>query len=130
MMNNQFEHEPFLLRSIIDLIPSIIFVRDLSGKLILANKGYAKFFGLETFEIEGNGQSELYNKLGWEQPQVDVWLQEDKNVISSGNPYVIIETVYHRNGSVSKYKTSKFPLKLKDGSDVVLVISQRLDELE
>jgi PAS domain-containing protein len=127
-MSSYMGHEPFLLRSVIDLIPSIIFVRDLTGKLILANKAYAQYFGLEPQDIEGFDQKELYAKQGWVQPLIDAWLEEDKNVVGNGIPLTINELVNHRNGIVCSYQTGKYPLKLTDGRDAVLVVSQRIPE--
>lgn len=124
-MSSSLALEPYLLRTIIDLIPCIIFVRDLSGKLILANRTYANFFGYEPQEIEGCYQKELYDKLGWVQPLIQVWLEEDKEVASNGASCTFEEKVNHRNGDVCLYQTSKYPIRLSDGTDAVLVISQR-----
>lgn len=128
-MTHHLELEPILLRSIIDHVPCIIFVRDMQGKLILANKAYAQYFGYEPCDIEGHDQKDIYNKLGWVQPLIDIWLEEDRKVVSSGNPHIIEEFVNHRNGVIRKYQTSKYPLKLADGTDAVLVISHIIPEV-
>ncbi len=124
-MSSSLALEPYLLRTIIDLLPSIVFVRDLSGKIILANRTYANFFGFEPYEIEGCYQKELYDKLGWVQPLIEVWLEEDKEVVRSAASCTFDEKVNHRNGAVCSYQTSKYPIRLADGAEAVLVVSQR-----
>jgi len=127
-MGNHVSLDPVLLRTIIDLIPCIVFVRDLSGKLVLVNRKYANFFGFEPIEIEGCIQKELYEKLGWLQPLIDVWLNEDNAVVQGGSPISVQEKVNHRNGQICLYETSKYPVKLADGSNAVLVISHQVVE--
>ena len=116
-----------LLRMAFDTGEGFKFVRDVDGRIALSNRAYAAFFGLEPAEIEGRLQSEVYASLGWNQPMIDKWLEEDRQVIQSQIPTCIEEHVVHKDGSESCYRTRKFPLTLPDGRKGVLVSSERIE---
>lgn len=115
-----------LLRTAFDALPGVAFVRDADGVVLLSNRAYASLFGIDPEAAEGKHQIELYRSAGWGQPLLQKWLDEDREVIESGEALSVTDEVMHANGSASRYKTQKIPLELPGGKTAVLIISEKL----
>lgn len=117
-----------LFRAIIDANEGFEFVRDIDGRIVISNRSYAAFLGLEPEDVEGRFQIELYGSLGWNQPMVEKWLEEDRQVIETQQPFFIEERVVHKDGAVRWYRTRKLPLVLPDGREAVRILSDIVTE--
>ena len=117
--------EQKLLRMVFDALPYLVFVRDGEGRILLANKAYSEFFGVPSGDLNGMSQTSAYDKAKWEQPKLAEWLEQDKKVIASGRALTLEEDVVHKDGSVRRYRTTKVPVKLPAGENVVLVMSEQ-----
>lgn len=125
MDNVNLGYDYHVLRAAFNAIPDVAFVRDSNGTVLLTNRLYASFFGLTPFEVEGRRQNELYETVGWSQPRLEKWLEEDLAVMDSGKTLELEEEVLHMNGTISKFKTLKIPIELPEGGKAVLVFSER-----
>lgn len=80
-------NERTLLRTIIDLIPDAVFVKDISGRKILANKKEIELSGKKSEnDVIGKTDFELYPES-----EAKYFAAEDHQVIESGKPLLDIE---------------------------------------
>jgi PAS domain S-box-containing protein len=117
-----------LLRQILDTNPNIIFVKDRTAKIILANQALADAYQMRVEQIVGQSQAKLHSKAGMSQVELEQWLADDREVIDTGQPKVTFEQFTHYDGSLHFNHTRKFPLELADGKRGVLVISEDISE--
>jgi two-component system, NarL family, sensor kinase len=97
------EHKE-LLQSIIDNSPSLVFVKDLSGRYKLANKRYEKLFHVPKEEIQGKTDYDIFP------PEVaEGERHSDLEVVRHKKP-LSFERELPINNRWSYYLSSKFPL--------------------
>lgn len=107
-----------LLRSIIDNIPDLIFVKDENANHIINNKANLEILGVQT-EAESFGKS-VTDFL--KRDEVETYLDDDLQVFSSGIPQYNKEEIIHdQAGNQHVFLTTKVPLKDEDGKIVGLV---------
>lgn len=98
------------LQSIIDYSPAAIFVKDLDGRMLLANQGTARALGRPLDEILGRLDSELLP------PEVVGPLRaNDRMVAVRATAVEAEETVLGANGSTWTFLSGKFPLRDAEG---------------
>jgi two-component system cell cycle sensor histidine kinase/response regulator CckA len=99
-----------LLQSIIDNTQSLVYVKDLAGKFIFANKQYCRTFDKELSEVLGKTGYELF-------PQniAEVFSSNDLKVQQSRSYFETEETAIHPDGKQYEYISSKFPLFDSEG---------------
>lgn len=114
LLNN----ERALFRTIIDLIPDAIYVKDTEGRKVLANPREVEFAGKFTEEdIIGKTDANLYSASVASRSKA-----EDDYVIQTGNPMVDLEgTITDREGRVHSLLVSKVPLRDVHGKITGLV---------
>jgi len=94
------------LRTIIDLVPSSIFVKDINGVFLAVNKSTSDFYGLDIYNMIGKNQKDLVLSLD----RLEKMLQQDRQVIERGEPMEIAEEQYtDHKGNVLWQKTVKVP---------------------
>jgi PAS domain S-box-containing protein len=114
------------LRQIIDLVPYLIYVKDIDGRYLLVNRPAAAAFGLTPEEVIGRRDVDL-------QPlreAVARFRAEDLQVIREGATLSIREEqVRFYDGTVHTLQTIKQPLRL-EGQDTPLVLGVGVDITE
>ena len=110
--------ERHLLREIIDNVPINIYVKDLTGKKVLANKSEYEFVGAKSeAEVLGKDDFDLYND-----EFAGNTLQEDLKVVQENQPLLAFESEFYKeNGQKSWILASKIPLRNKDNKVIGLV---------
>jgi PAS domain S-box-containing protein len=97
-----------MLQNVIDNAPSLVFVKDLQGRYILANEHYEKLFDLPGKEMIGRTDHSIFPK-----EIADIQRGGDLEVIKEKQPIEIEETL--PLGDITKhYLSIKFPLFDKD----------------
>lgn len=101
-------NERALFRTIIDLIPDAVYVKDIEGRKILANPKEVQFAGKNTEDdIIGKTDFNLYPDADAERS-----LSEDQLVIQSGKSILDIEgTLTDKDGALHWLLVSKVPLR-------------------
>jgi PAS domain S-box-containing protein len=101
------QNERTLFRTIIDLIPDAIYVKDLQGRKIIANPKEVQFTGKDSEdEIIGKTDSDLYPTQ-----QAQKSHDEDLYVLQSGKPILNIEgSLKAKDGHLHSLLVSKVPL--------------------
>ena len=94
------------LRQIIDLVPHMIFAKDIDGYYILANRACAQSLGTTVDELIGRRDVD-HNRF---REDVSRYVQEDLAVIRSGQALVLPEDrVHYADGSLHILQTLKLP---------------------
>ncbi len=123
ILNTVKENERFL-RNVIDINPNCIFVKDESGKYVLANKAITDLYGVPVEIMEGKTDIELteIGRVGKEEALR--FMEEDKLVIKNQIPkYIFEETFNLPDGTVKWFQTVKIPIKYIDGRNCVLGVA-------
>jgi PAS domain S-box-containing protein len=109
------------LRSIIDLAPVLISIKDSHGIIRLTNRLFGILNGPEPEEYVDRSVFELFP------PEIAAQLwKNDLAVFTSGQMVEVEETVMHRDGSEHIYLTYKYPL-LNKGGEVLEVCAISTD---
>jgi PAS domain S-box-containing protein len=109
------EHD--LLRTLIDNLPSHIFVKDASGHYLVSNQAHSRLLG-------AGEESELIGKTVFDffPPEVArAFDADDKELLSTGIPVVEREELSEAEGERCLYSTTKIPLRDQEGKIVGLV---------
>jgi PAS domain S-box-containing protein len=116
------------LRQIIDLVPHRIFIKDWNGVYLLANKAVADAHGVSVDELEGKTHLQVHS----DDPDVEKFLRDDREVIDRGEPKLIPEEAYvDHNGNSQILRTIKVPFSTTSGGrTAVLGVSVDITELK
>ena len=109
------------LDTIINLIPNVLFARDVEGRYVIANQSVANAYGQPLEEIIGKKYTELNHKT------VDGKAHKgDEQVIKTGEPFYTQEMVELADGQQHTIQIFKIPIKSADG-EVIQVLSLAYD---
>ena len=116
------------LRTVIDLVPDLVFVKNREGEYLLANEATAAAYGKTPEEIEGKTEAEII-------PDADdseAFRQDDLEVIESGEPKNVgEETLTTADGETRILQTVKIPYRVPEtGGDAVLGYARDVTELK
>ncbi len=102
------QNERTLFRTIIDLIPDAVYVKDIEGRKIIANPKEIQFAGKSSeAEIIGKSDFEFYPDM-----EAKRALEEDQLVMQTGNPLFDINgTLTDKDGVIHWLLCSKVPLR-------------------
>lgn len=113
IIDDQIASERILLRTIIDTVPDALYVKDMQGNKILANKAEMKILNVNSIEeYYGKPDTEFYSQ----EAGAKYWA-DDLEVLNSKKPKLNIqELVIDRTGKEWWILSSKVPLFDKDGN--------------
>ncbi len=98
-------------QAVLDSVPNFIYVKDLEGKYLMANKSSAEYFGLDPEEIVGKNNFDL----GLSRELDQACKESDEKVIKNREPLFIPEEKFIRSdGTEGWYQTIKVPFKQID----------------
>lgn len=97
------------LESIIDNTPAAVYIKDLEGRIILANQAIADLFGLRKDDMIGKTSFDFYRRDVAEDHTAN-----DREIIRRGEA-VTFEEVAPENGTDRTFLSIKFPLEDPDG---------------
>jgi len=109
------------LRTVIDTDPNFVFAKDWDGRFTLVNKAVAENYGTTVDNLIGKSDADFNSNI----QEVDHFLSNDREVITTGNPKFIPEeqVTDTTSGKSRWYQTIKVPLKSSDGSMHVLGVA-------
>ena len=99
-----------IFRNVVDHLPSMILLKDLQGRFLLANRKFLAFYGLNMAEIVGKNSFDLNPREVAEQIT-----QQDREVISQGRAVERLQE-YPRTDGSRWLLTTKFPVRSEDGA--------------
>lgn len=110
--------------TVLNSSPNLIFVKDVEGRFLLANKAVADIFNKTVDAILKKSNEDLHENS----EEVKSYSDVDRQVIESGKTIRVEETFTKANGDVLWYETVKVPLVESDGTINVLGISTDITE--
>jgi diguanylate cyclase (GGDEF)-like protein/PAS domain S-box-containing protein len=113
------------LKSILDISPLPIFVKDKEGYLLLVNRAYARVFGRQPEELIGQNNYDLIDES-----QIRALVQKNDTLVLRENKEIVEEiSIKDSEGNLRYFQTIKKPLRIKDGT-FILSIAQDITELK
>lgn len=97
------------LQAILDHSPTVIFLKDLRGRYLLANRQFERMFGLRRRSVVGRTDRELFSSQ-----QAAAFRANDRKVLRAGGPLEFEETAHYHDGTHVSI-VSKFPLRNSRG---------------
>lgn len=97
------------LSAITDNAPTVIFMKDVSGRYIHVNRLYEELFHVDNADLQGKTDHDIFPR-----EMADAFCKNDQKVIQSGQPIEIEELVPHDDG-IHTYISLKFPLRRTSG---------------
>ena len=79
-----------MLRRIMDIVPSMIFVKNAEGRYLMANQAIAERYGMTVNELVGRRQQDVSP----DPDQVERMLADDLKAMKSGERLFIVEEPY------------------------------------
>lgn len=124
----ELERERLWLRTLIDLLPDYIFIKDVNGAYLVTNLAHAEATHAETTD-------ELIGKTAFEvfpEPYATEFTLDDKAVMARGEPLInVVRHTLASSGQLKTVLTTKVPIRNAVGRIVGLVgISRDVTELQ
>lgn len=121
------EKSESFLRLIIDLIPHMIFVKNLDGRFLVVNQAVADDLGLTVETLTG----ERYSKVAKDPEYARKILEDERCVVSSGKTLSLLTETHQSAERKSKwYSTKKVPFTAADGDQGIIGITIDITELK
>ena len=103
------------LRNVIDNPPNLIFAKDWEGRFVLANQAVANLYGTTVEDLIGKTDADFNANPA----EVDRFLQDDREIIRTGEVKIIEEEVTSKTGKVYQFKTIKKAIQSVDGQSML-----------
>lgn len=110
VIEDSIVREKQLMRTLVDSVGSVIFMKDLEGRHTLVNSTYEEATGIPKHEVLG--------KTDFEVMPHDIAMgivSQDRKVMETGEVLSFEEMVPTRDGDLRYYLTTKVPIKIEDG---------------
>ncbi|WP_437337172.1 PAS domain-containing protein [Sorangium sp. So ce394] len=120
----ELAEEVELLRSFIDLAPSLMFIKDRRSRYVMANSALADCYGMTPEQVVHASQHELTSSA----EEAAGFASVDRQVIDTRQPAVIEEKETRPNGEVHWYETVKKPIVRRSGEVQVACFSVDVSE--
>ncbi|BBP00437.1 EAL domain-containing protein [Sulfuriferula nivalis] len=98
------------LQAILDHVPAVVYMKDLSGRYLMINRHYEELFNVTNDDLVGKYDTGLFP-----QAQVDIFRANERRVIDERTS-LTFEEVADKHGVPHTYFSQKFPLFNADGS--------------
>ncbi len=124
-MEEAFRQSEKNLRVMVDVIPQPIFLKDLSGNFIYANKSYCDLYGKSVAEMNQS------NWLNMEVPNVDRdrIIKDDNDTINSGRTKKINDFPFKDHSGADRYfDVIKTPFQMPDKTMAILGVLNEITE--
>ncbi|MBD3198148.1 MAG: PAS domain S-box protein [Candidatus Lokiarchaeota archaeon] len=112
------------MQNILDHLPAYVFYKDKKNNILRVNEKFAKVHGLEKADLTGISCFDLYS-----QEMAEAYLEDDREVIRSGEPKLFIEELWELPTGDKWLSTSKIPFKNSDG-EIIGIIGFSIDLTE
>ena len=105
-MEKKLRRNERMLRRILDIVPSMIFAKNASGRFLMVNQAIARSLGMTVDELEGR----LHRDVHPDPDQVEQMLADDRRAMEGKAPVFIVEEPYKDcTGATRWFQTMKVP---------------------
>jgi PAS domain S-box-containing protein len=108
--NRCLAESEYRLQSILNSSPSLIYMKDLEGRFLFANKALADALGLSSADVQGKTDYDIFPR-----PMAEAYRAADGEVVADKASHDFEELV-HLKGRHRTYLSTKFPLCTEAGS--------------
>jgi PAS domain S-box-containing protein len=123
LQNREVEHSRENLRQVVDLVPSLIYIKNMEGRFLLINQTMAESLGATVNDLTGKVHTEVHPDL----KQAERMNEEDMAVIETGVPKVSMEEPYlHADGTTHWLQSTRLLFTMAD-SDEPAVLALSID---
>ena len=114
------------IRQIVDLVPHILFVKDIDGRFLLVNRATATAFGLTVEQMTGRAIDEIFDNPDL----VARYRSDDLEVINTGvAKHIAEEPFIDAQGRERWHQAIKIPYRtMNGGKSAILCVSQDITE--
>lgn len=119
----------YRLRAIMDAVPSMIFVKNASGRFIKANKAVTDIIGMKIGELDGK----YYSELSLANNQLKEILKKNYQTAESknNNPVITTENYTDNKGNIQWLQTLVMPCsEIIFGEPVIVVIAVNITDIK
>lgn len=120
----EFASNKNFLSLVLNTTQNLIFVKNIKGQFLFANKAVADLFGMEPEELIRKYNDEIHHN----KDETDLYGQIDYEVITNKRSIEITESFTMKNGEIRWFQTLKQPMEMADGEVVVLAASMDVTE--
>ena len=106
-----------LLRSFIESVPGVVYAKDITGRLIMGNRGVADLLGVPQEAYLGRTDVELLA----DKAQAEAVMANDRRIMMSGRAEQLEETIYFADGTPATWLSTKAPMRDANGQVVGLI---------
>jgi len=125
-LENERRGEQEFLRQVIDLNPSLIFVKDWDGRFTLVNRAIAELYGAPADDLIGKTDGDFNANA----EEVAQYRRDDQEAMGTGRPKFILEerNTDARTGRPRWFQVIKVPLRSADGALHVLGVATEITQ--
>jgi len=120
----EFASNKNFLSLVLNTTQNLIFVKNIKGQFLFANKAVADLFGMEQEELIRKYNDEIHHN----KDETDLYNKIDYEVITNRRSIEITESFTMKNGETRWFQTLKQPMEMADGEVVVLAVSMDVTE--
>ena len=125
LSEENLRQERNLLRTLIDSLPNLIYIRDKDGRFIIINKEYARNFGLKhPDEAIGRKLTDLISSE--REKSANESFEEDQEILESGRPLIDKERVNESMRGKTIQLSTKLPWRDEEGN-ILGIVGSALD---
>ena len=127
MQDERFEVDELLLRTLIDTIPDLVWLKDRDGNYLACNRRFESFFGAKENDIVGKTDYDFVHK-----DLAGIFLEHDRRAMAADKPSVNEEWVtFASDGHRELLETVKMPMRDSRGKLIgVLGVARDITERE
>lgn len=129
LVQDELKEGEQLLRQVLDTNPNLIFVKNGSGRYVLANRAMAELYGTTPDEIVGKTDVDFAVGDGISAQEAAQFLADDREVIDRQEAKVLPGApLTQSDGTVRWFRTNKVPLTLGGRAEFVLGVGVDITE--
>ena len=107
-----------MLRRIIDIVPSMIFVRNTEGRFLMVNQAVADSYGMTVAELVGMSHDAIHP----DPAQIQRYLADDRKALETGRPVFIPQEPYQDSSGATRWlEVVKMPCDADDFGEPAIV---------
>lgn len=117
-VQRELEQQRDFLQHVLDINPNFVFVKDRSGRFVLANKALAEAYGVTVDELVGMRDADFAQ----DPEEAEHFRRDDLAVLDSGEEKIIPEEpITDVNGNIRWLQTTKRPISGPAGEEMMLL---------
>jgi PAS domain S-box-containing protein len=123
---NEIKRRERMLRRIMDIVPSMIFVKNREGRYLMANQAVAEMYDMSVEDLVGHLQSDIHP----ESFQVRRYLADDRKALQSGQPLFVAEEPFQDHTGATRWlEVTKVPCDVTEfGEPAVVGLARDITE--